>query len=290
MSIHSSESATNFPQSLSLQSYILCHDKKMRSPNLLLSLKKLRIPLEIIDGSTIEETIKYLQCNSNIHKKSRAFQLSHKVIEAQLACTFGHLIMHNAFKKSEREWGLFLENDATIDTDLLSKILESIENLPRGIILLGACGGWARKTPELIVQNVELHRVFNSAITGSHAYLVHISQIEKMIRLEKNLVSLADEFIREKMKMYITVPYISLQSGSSASSIQLTSRYKSMSIWRKVFSSLFWDIRDIRRLGRCGNRALRLEIFESALDSFLLKLPGCNEFHLSQMGSTKDQP
>ena len=274
----------------SLKSYILSPDREMRSPNLLFSLEKLKIPFEIIDASSITETKRYLQSNYVIRKKSLSFSTSHKITEAQLACTYGHFLMHEAFNKNKDEWGLFLENDATIDIKLLIKILRSLKNLPRGVILLGACGGWARKNPEWMAQDVAIHRVFNSAITGSHAYLVHISLIEKIIHLEKNLVSLADEFIRKDLNLYITVPYASLQNGLGVSSIPLSSHSSSVSVWRRGLSSFLWDFRDIWRLGRFGNRALRLQIFERALSRLLLKLPGCNAYHLSQIGSNKDQP
>jgi hypothetical protein len=275
--------------SLSIKCYILSPDRKMRSPELLSSLEQLKIPFEIIDNSSITHLHQYLQSDSTLNMKSLAFKTSHKISEAQLACTFGHYLMHNALSKSGYEWGIFLENDATIDINLMGQLLGSLEKLPRGIVLLGACGGWARKNPVFIAKSMAFHTILNSAITGSHAYLVHSSLISEMTYFEKDLISLPDEFIRGKLKMYITIPYVSFQSGLFPSSIPLVSPTSRTSLYRIILSSCYLDLNDICLLGRYGNRVLRLKTFERIISRFFMKLPGCNYFYSSQIGSNNDQ-
>jgi hypothetical protein len=254
----------------------------MRNPSLLPCLEALKISYEIIDGSTITSTLSYLK---NLGKDSKRTTFTSE----QLACTYGHMLMHKRAIELGSEWALFFENDATINISFLQGILEALDSLPKGIILLGSCGGWAKRSVVLELGGLKIHKVFNSAVTGSHAYLVRIEQIPQLVSSEEDLKSLADEFIRRNLPMYITIPFISYQEGFTPSQIPLKSTGLKGGKLRMIASSLKADVLDLSRLGRLGNRCIRLEIIEFFVAKLLMKLQGCNFYYLSQAGLIKDQ-
>ena len=268
---------------LSIKAYILSPDRQMRNPDLIPTLGHLRIPFEIIDKSSVPNTLEYLSKQNKTQNKDLPFTIQ------QLACTYGHYLMHQEALRGTAEWALFFENDATIDLDLLILLLDSVEMLPNGLILLGTCGGWARKSRTVELGELAIHKVFNSAVTGSHAYLIKASFLNQFIKVEKDLSSLADEFIREALPMFVTKPFVSYQEGFTPSEIPLKSSTSKGSSLRRISSAMVADWKDYPRLGRFGNRLLRLEFFERLLSNVLLKLNGCNLYHQAQIGSSKDQ-
>lgn len=267
---------------LSIRAFILSPNRNMRSPNLLPSLDALGISYEVVDKSNVENTLLYLESIKVEFPTVASFT------PEQLACTYGHLLMHQRAIEVGAQWTLFFENDATLDIALLRVILDSLDSLPKGIFLLGSCGGWAKRHATLKLDGTNVHRVLNSAVTGSHAYFVKTEYIPNMISEESALTSLADEFVRKNLPMYITVPFVSYQEGFTPSQIPLSSKGFRRGRGRSLLSSLKADILDLMRLGRLGNRCLRLDFLEIYISKFLMKLQGCNLFHISQSGSTKD--
>jgi len=268
---------------LSTKAYILSPDRRMRNPDLIPTLEHLKIPIQIIDKSSVPNTLEYLSKQNKTQTKDSPFTIQ------QLACTYGHYLMHQEALRGMDEWALFFENDATIDSDLLIHLLDSVEMLPNGLILLGSCGGWARKKQTIELSELTIHKVFNSAVTGSHAYLIKTGLLKQFTGVEKNLTSLADEFIREALPMFVTKPFVSYQEGFTPSEIPLKSSASKGSSLRRIASAIFADLRDYPRLGRFGNRLLRLEFFERLFSNILMKLDGCNLYHQAQIGSSKDQ-
>jgi hypothetical protein len=268
---------------LSTKAYILSPDRRMRNPDLIPTLEHLKIPFEIIDKSSVPNTLEYLSKQNKNQSKDSPFTIQ------QLACTYGHYLMHQEALRGKHEWALFFENDATIDSDLLVLLLDSVEMLPTGLILLGSCGGWAKKNQTIQFSELAIHKVFNSAVTGSHAYLMKTSLLKQFIGVEQNLISLADEFIRDSLPMFVTKPFVSYQEGFTPSEIPLKTSTSKGSSLRRISSAIFADLRDYPRLGRFGNRLLRLEFFERPLGNVLMKLDGCNLYHQAQIGSSKDQ-
>lgn len=270
-------------QQISLKAYVLSPDRSVRNSRLLPTLDEFRIPYEFVDGSSVINTLSYLK------EIDHPFSEKHVFTKEQYACSFGHLLMHQKALNDDYEWSLFFENDATLNSDLLKVLLNSLSLLPRGIILLGSCGGWARKSFRIDIGGVSIHKVFNSAVTGSHAYLVKTEHLTNMIPVEKELKSLADEFNRRNLPMFIILPFISYQEGATASEIPLRSTSTTSSNFRKLISSVKNDLLDLRRLKRLGNRSIRLEFLEGKVAKFLHILPGCNLYHLTQMESLNDQ-
>lgn len=255
----------------------------MRNPDLLPTLDAMNISWEIVDKSNPENTLEYLESINS------AFPTVESFTREQLACTYGHLLMHQRAIEFGTEWSLFFENDATLDAALLGIFLNSLDSLPKGLFLLGSCGGWAKRNAVLELDGLNVHKVFNSAVTGSHAYFVKTENLRHLISEEFSLTSLADEFIRKNLPMYITVPFVSYQEGFTPSQIPLSSKGLRRGIWRSLLSSFKADVLDLRRLRRLGNRCLRLNFMEIHISKFLMGLQGCNLFHISQSGSTKDQ-
>lgn len=266
----------------SVKAFVLSPDQKMRSSELLPTLTTMGISFEIVDGSSVKDTLLYLA------KRTSKISSRCMFTDEQLACTYGHMLMHECAVASDVEWAIFLENDATLDPILLGAILENLPNLPDGIIMLGSCGGWSFKKSCTDFSRIKLHKVFNSAVTGSHAYMIKASLLPEIIASECDLVSLADEFIRPSLPMYITLPFVSFQEGFTASEIPLPSGALHKGRLRACVSSLRADLSDLRRINRIGNRFLRLSFLQDFVSKFFLNLPGCNLYH-SQIGSKRIQ-
>jgi hypothetical protein len=172
---------------------------------------------------------------------------------------------------------LFLEDDAQLENKVLESLNSGEWSIEPDLLLLGSCGGWARRKKLKLTTQINCHRVFMNSTLGSHAYLANRVGIKSLMAGTEQLDVLADEFSRKpKVNMYVIVPFMAFQENFLSTTIPLPEQLTSTKLTRRFLSSLYDDLLDIKYLRRIGARTIRLKELEIFIKPFLKKLPGCN--------------
>jgi hypothetical protein len=253
-----------------VHAYILSVENTPRSRTLISTLTKFQIPFTIVTGATPQLAEKYF--NEYGVNKGRV-----KLTAQELACTFGHRKMYQLAIQENVDTGLFFEDDAILNEDSFRRLFNKLRKTPRGILLLGTCGGWAHKK-QIFNFGVDdsVYDVFATMITGSHAYIADKESIYRLFEGTEGLPKLADQFNRDKStRLMVTLPFIALQEGLDQSYIHNTHVASTLFI-RRLLSSIHSDLQEYVLQKNVGSRVFRLKEFELIISQFLTKLPGCN--------------
>ena len=250
-----------------IRAFILSVENQPRNLDLIKDLHKLKIQYQIVTGATPELAFKYSQ--------SKEFEGNFRAImsKQQMACTYGHRLMFEESMKCQESFFLFLEDDAVLDIGNLEKILLQLVHLPKGIVLLGACGGFARG--HLQIDDFQVLRTVGDTAAGSHAYLVNKESIPDLHQGTDGCKFLADSFSRKETGLFIVVPYCASQLKDSFTYIPLKSKQEKHSKLRNLLAPLKMDLIDYYRTGIFGGRFLRLPVIEKYSEKIFVKLPGC---------------
>ena len=250
-----------------IQAFILSVEKEPRNLRLLKDLKGLGIPYEIITGATPEIAFQYSQLVD--------FKGHYRAImsKQQMACTYGHRLMLKEALKNQAQFFLFLEDDAVLDVNNLHKLLLDVSGIPTGIVLLGACGGFAVKNRT--IGDFQLLKTVGDTAAGSHAYLVHKDSVPDLFEGTSGCKFLADSFSRKNSDLFVILPYCASQLKDSFTYIPLESNKGSHSWIRNLLAPLKMDIVDLLHTGVFGGRFLRLHNVEKYAQKIFIKLPGC---------------
>ena len=259
------------PQSVALYALILCADDRPRNPKLEQDLIDLGISYELVTGST--------PATARIHyEELYDSKLPYSVMsDEQLAGTYGHLLMFKRAKSIGATHTILFEDDCVIELQGFRKLLENVNHLPDGILLLGACGGFVRRK-KYTGGELEWRKGVGDTIAGSHCYLVKNDFIDMMIEHALHLQMLADSFHRDpKVPLLVSSKYSAWQMKDAKSFIPLMQSGQSKNPVRQLISSAKDDIMDRINFGVWGGRVLRLRFLESLVSILFAKLPGCKD-------------
>lgn len=190
-----------------VEAFILSVNKEIRNTELINELSSLDIKHEVVSGSTPIAAKKHLEQLGET-SRSRVF-----LSPTEMACSYGHYLMFARALDSDKEWFLFLEDDAVFLPSTLKFILQAKRNLPSGVVLLGSCGGFSHRKPIMKINDFHgVHEIIGNSVNGSHAYLVHRRYLQELHDHAIYLLRHADSFHRaRKTKLFVVVPDISLQ-------------------------------------------------------------------------------
>lgn len=229
------------------------------------------VEYEVVTGASRAAAREHYQINFDSRAKYSIMD------DNQLACTYGHYLMFLRAREVKSTYTLFLEDDCTLDSSKLVELLQNIEEAPKGILILGACGGFAKKGSSIQGGKTWL-RAVGDTVAGSHAYIIHESLINDFINGSQKLQRLPDSFHRDKkIKMFILQPYIAWQIRDTFSHIPLMQSGQSANPLRRLASSFKHDLLDRIWFGIWGGRFLRLSFLEKIVEIFYIRLPGCKD-------------
>ena len=254
-------------------------EPKPRNPNLIQVLTDLRLEFEVVSGSTPELAKSYRR--SDI-KRNR------HLTDTERACTLGHRLMMLRALECDFEWSIFLEDDAVLNSELLLEFSAHLHKLPRELILLGACGGIARRKTRMKIGDFSIYLGVGDSVTGAHAYLLHRSCLAEMIQGTDGLPFLADSFNRRRLELLVVSPYVATQLIEAESTI-LRGGGPLPTPVRKIFSAAKADFVDRLTMNRWGGRLWRLDELNSLTKRFFHILPGCRDTDIHELGS-RTQP
>jgi hypothetical protein len=237
-----------------VQAFVLSLDGNCRNAMLIPRLVELGIKYQIISGIGPEQALQYVNGKEMVRNI---------MTPSQMACTLGHRSMHEVALKSSADWFIFLEDDATLESEFTFPI--------------GSCGGIVKKKP---IANLGSHEVFlfkfNGA-TGSHAYLADRSATSDMLQASYGLPRLPDSFSRSSsLDLCVVLPFLSYQDSGGQTFIPLVSSRSESKVLRKILSSLKADFLDLYHFQRFGARTFRLRELEKVVRMFVKILPGCD--------------
>jgi hypothetical protein len=187
--------------------------------------------------------------------------------------------MYQAALRNEHNYDyfLFLEDDAQLESKGLENLGSQGWSFEPNLILLGSCGGWARRKKYRLTGQINCHRVSMSSVLGSHAYLANRDGIKSLLSGTERLDVLADEFRRSPSgDLFVIVPFLAFQENFLPTTIPLPKQFTSTKFIRRFLSSVYDDFLDLQYFKRIGGRAVRLRELEKFIKLFLMKLPGCN--------------
>jgi GR25 family glycosyltransferase involved in LPS biosynthesis len=256
-----------------IHALILSTTGEVRSKTLLGVLTDARITYEIVQNGDAEEAV--FEWNSKGGKDRPRKTLT----KNERSCTFGHRKMYQRAlsNKHSCDYFLFLEDDAQLENKDLKSLKSFNWSFEPDLLLLGSCGGWARRKKINLTHQINCHRVFMNSTLGSHAYLANRDGINSLLAGTEKLDVLADEFSRDpKVNLYVIVPFMAFQENFLQTTIPLPKQFTSTRFTRRFLSSLYDDLLDLKYLKRIGARTLRLKELEKFIKPFLKKLPGCN--------------
>ena len=256
-----------------IHAFILTTTEAVRSKTLLSSLTEAKITFEIVQNADTDLANLEWQAKGS---KTRPRKL---LTKNERSCTFGHRKMYQAALRNEHNYDyfLFLEVDAKLESKGLENLSSQGWSFEPNLILLGSCGGWARRKKYRLTDEINCHRVFMNSVLGSHAYLANRDGIKSLLSGTEQLDVLADEFRRNpSADLFVAVPFLAFQESFLLTTIPLPKQFTSTKFIRRFLSSLYDDFLDLRYLGRFGARTLRLVELENFIKPALKKLPGCN--------------
>ena len=242
-----------------------------RNPNLIESLRKAGISHHVVTGSS--PTI----ARDHFQKNFSDFRPYSIMSDSQLAGTFGHFLMYQRAIALDYDFTIFLEDDCELDFLGLKDFVSTTNLYPKGLVLLGACGGFVRKKP-ITIQGFSFFEAIGDTVAGAHAYVLPKSLYADFQNRAFFLQMLADSFHRNReTKMYVLVPYLATQIKDVPSFIPLIQIGQSTNPIRQILSSVRYDLSDRIRFGIWGGRFLRLPMPEKIAGLILKKLPGCKD-------------
>lgn len=253
-----------------MKAYILALDGEPRNHELIPTLKSAGVNVCIISGTTVESAKEHLRGISILRRERN--QLN----DFERACAYGHLKMQReAFSQGE-DWNLFLEDDAVLDKESFENLISKLSELPKGLTLLGVCGGLAYKKP--FNRELNLFRLVENMFNGSHAYIADRDSIGEVIKTSWNLPDYADRFPRpRKVKMFVLFPFVALQMKENVPIISREDGMDSRGRLRKTLSLFFYDIKDFRESHFLSGRTLGYLTSQSKSRKYFLRLPGCRD-------------
>lgn len=224
----------------------------------------------IISGTTVESAKEHLQAIPSSRRKRN--QLN----EAERACAYGHLkMLMEAYSQGE-DWNLFLEDDAVLNIKAFENLLSNVNKLPKGLTLLGVCGGLSYKKP--FNRELKLFRIVENMFNGSHAYIADRDSIKEIIQKSWDLPDYADRFPRpRKTKLYVSFPFVAFQMKENTPIIAREHGIDSRGRLRKTLSLVFYDLRDLRNSHFLGGRTFGYLMNNPKPGKYFLKLPGCRD-------------
>jgi GR25 family glycosyltransferase involved in LPS biosynthesis len=253
-----------------MKAYILSVDGSVRSPSLLKTLENFGIEIHVTSGSTPDKAREYVEAHPRSKFKSASLN------EYELACAYGHSLMHQESLNSGDEWAFFFEDDADLNVALFEVFLGSLSSMPKGLILLGTCGGIAWRASRF--ENLGLFRVFGNAVSGSHAYLADRESIEMMVEKEKNLPNYADGFARPRgLQLYVRYPFVAYQIKDNNPIILRESGQDSRNKFKRKIAWLYHDCIEFYKFGFTGGRYVESIVNKRIVKKLLFKLPGCRD-------------
>ena len=256
-----------------IHALILTTTGTVRSKTLLSALAGAKITFEIIqNGDTGQANLEWQAKGS----KTRPRKL---LTKNERSCTFGHRKMYQAALGNlhNYDYFLFLEDDAQIESKGLENLSSQEWSFEPNLILLGSCGGWARRKKHRLTDQINCQRVFMNSVLGSHAYLANGDGIKSLLSGTEQLDVLADEFRRNPSDdLFVIDPFLAFQENLILTTIPLPKQITSTKFIRRFLSSLYDDLLDLKHLRRIGARTVRLVELEKFIKPFLKKLPGCN--------------
>ena len=261
------------PENRLIHALILSTTGEVRSKTLLSVLAGATISHEIVQNCDIGEAV--FEWNS----KGGEDRPRKNLTKHERSCTFGHRKMYQAALSNDNDFDyfLFLEDDAQLEIKDLQSLNSEKWSIKPDLLLLGSCGGWARRKKLKLTTQINCHRVFMNSTLGSHAYLANRAGIKSLMAGTEQLDVLADEFSRKpKVNMYVIFPFAAFQENFLQTTIPLPKQFTSTKLMRRFLSSLYDDLLDLKYLRRIGARTLRLKELERFFKPFLKKLPGCN--------------
>ena len=250
-----------------VRAFVLSVEKVPRNSKLLEDLSSLGIASQVVTGATPDLAFEYSQ-KDEFKDRYRAV-----MSKQQMACTFGHRLMFIEALNHKESHFLFLEDDAVLDMQILADFLNKITRAPRGLILLGACGGFARR--HLSIDEFQILRTIGDTVAGSHAYLLDKKSIPDLLNGTEGCGFLADSFSRKVTSQYVLLPYCATQMKDSFTYIPLRSSGQEFSWIRNLLAPLKMDLIDYWHTGIFGGRFMRLPMVEKYFEKIFIKLPGC---------------
>ena len=124
--------------------FILGLRRNFRGNNLLQQLRVLQLDFKIIWGLEVT-SFNDSFLDSMLDQSKSKFILGRKMSYGELSCALGHLEMYENFIRTEKPWGLFLEDDAKILPGIEDILLKLPNKLSPSIILLTSyLSEWSR--------------------------------------------------------------------------------------------------------------------------------------------------
>lgn len=253
-----------------MNAYVLALNGEPRNHELIPTLESAGVKVCIVSGTTPERAKEHM--DGIQFPRRRGSHLN----DLERACAYGHLRMQMQAHSEGGDWNLFLEDDADLHRESFVKLLSTLTHLPKGLILLGVCGGLAFKKP--INQELNLFRLVENMFNGSHAYMADRGTIKKTIESNWDLPDYADRFPRpRKVKTFVLFPFVAFQMKENVPVITRTAGMDSRRRFRKILSLVFYDIKDLHASRFLSGRTLGFLMSKPKQRRYLIKLPGCRD-------------
>ena len=258
-----------------INAYVLSKTSSFRNPKLYESLEAAGLNVIWVPAPTPQQAENYIS----------GITIPRAVMSpVEVACALGHRLMYEKAIFNQDSTALFLEDDAKLSVDFGSIILDLekllVNNAVRRleIILLGSCGGFARKKSILDLKTHKILWAIGSSIMGSHAYVASLEGIRDLYLHSYAVPRLADSFHRSKAtKLYIVYPHVAYQIFDTTEIIVRHDRERdgSLKMSRKYISSAILDLKDRAIFKHFGGRFINLDENQKILSRLFIALEGC---------------
>lgn len=256
-----------------MRAYVLSLDSDFRNLELRDQLESLGIEVIHVQGPTKSSASAFRKEITGVSKTKLS-----RMSAGEIACTLGHRLMHEKALVNQDEQALFFEDDAILDFAKFESLMLNIHSIKVALLLLGTCGGWARRRGFKSVEDIGIFRVGTGSQMGSHAYLATDEAIKDLYLHNSQLERLADSFHRSrKLKLYVCSPFVARQLPDALPAITRSGadRKGLMKSPRRIVTSFVEDLLDLYKFGHFGGRTVNLIELQQIVAIFLKKLPGC---------------
>jgi hypothetical protein len=253
-----------------MRAYVLSLEGVPRSEILIETLVSFGIEVIIVSGTTVNKAQEHLR----VAKKR--YRLSASMNSYEIASAFGHHEMYRRSILNNDDYALFFEDDAIFDLEKFTFFIRNVKGFPKGIVLLGSCGGYAWNSNNENPLNT--YRVIENMISGSHAYLADKETILMLFNKTKYLTNFADRFPRtRKHNLYVMYPFAAYQLKNAIPDIQRESGADTRGQKRRVISKIIYDIIDFAKFGYIGGRSMANFVDIKFFKKKVIVLPGCRD-------------
>jgi GR25 family glycosyltransferase involved in LPS biosynthesis len=118
-----------------ISAFVLGLKSQFRGKDLVTQLADSKVDVKIVWGLEVDKFEKNF-LNSLVDNRKSRYILGRRLSFGEVSCALGHLEMYEEFLLTNKEWGLFLEDDAIVETSFEAVLKNLPNDLPPSIISL----------------------------------------------------------------------------------------------------------------------------------------------------------